>query len=379
MTNEPVVEREAQEAGMPAPEATGVEIRRLMNELLGVEPHRREETVREERFRSLALAELLIAESGRFEESSPAKVEELAGLATRIADMPYPGHLMPWADRILVRSCSLQANARRMSGDRGGAEAHFEKAAMVLLGPAGAAERGFYCQRLAYLREEQGHVDEAVALLWHAVDRFRQVRDADAQGACLCRLGFLALRENDPEGASQLFAEGRGLLSSARTPVLAARCGLGLALCLAARGQEERALRLRQESRLPGNVVPDPRNLLELDWLEGRLAVVLDEHQEAVGRLNSVRRRLFVQRRLLDAGLCSLDLARVFVALDQEPRIGELIGDLSRIFPVSFERVRIAVALEDYRKAARAGTDLEKAARESTDLMRRTMAILKKL
>jgi tetratricopeptide (TPR) repeat protein len=368
MTSHAVVELEA-----------GVEVRRLMNELLGVEAQRREEMVHEERFRSLALAELLVAEGGRFEEASPAKVEELAGLAERIADMPYPGSLMPEADRILVRSYCLQANARRMSGDRGGAEDNFEKAAMVLLGPAGAAERGFYCQRLAWLREEQGHVDEAVALLWHAVDRFRQARDADARGACLCRLGFLALRENDLEGASQLFAEGRGLLSAARTPVLAARCGLGLALCLAARGQEERARGLRQESRLHGDVVPDPRNLLELDWLEGRLAVLLGEHQEAVGRLNSVRRRLFVQRRLLDAGLCSLDLARVFMALDQEPRIGELIADLNRIFPVSFERVRIAVALEDYRKEARAGRDLEKAARESMDLMRRTMAILKKL
>lgn len=368
MTSHAVVELEA-----------GVEVRRLMNELLGVEAHRREEAVREERFRSLALAELLVAEGARFEESSPAKVEELAGLAARVADKPYPGHLVAQADRILVRAWCLQANARRMAGDRGGAEAHFDRAAMVLLGPAGAAERGFYCQRLAWLREEQGRVDEAVVLLCHALDSFRQVRDADAQGACLCRLGFLALREDDLEGASRLFAESRGLVSPARTPALAARCGLGLALCLAARGQEERARGLRQEGRLPGDVVPDPRNLLELDWLEGRLAVLLGEHQEAVGRLNSVRRRLFVQRRLLDAGLCSLDLARVFMALEQEPRIAELIADLNRIFPVSFERVRIAVALEDYRKAAREGRDLASATRESMDLMRRTMAILRKL
>lgn len=369
MTSHAVVELEAD-----------VEVRRLMNELLGVEADRREETVREERFRNLALAELLVAEGGRFEGVSPAKVEELAGLAERIADMPCPESLIPQADRLLVRSCCLQANARRMSGDREGAGAHFEKAAMVLLGPAGgAAERGFYCQRLAWLREEQGHVDEAVALLWHAVDQFRRSRDADARGACLSRLGFFALRENDPEGASLLFAEGRGLLSPARTPVLAARCGLGLALCLATRGQEERARAMRQESRLCGDTAPDPRNLLELDWLEGRLAVLLGEHQEAVGRLNSVRRRLFVQRRLLDAGLCSLDLARVFMALDQEPRIGELIADLNRIFPVSFERVRIVVALEGYRKAALEGRDVESAARESSDLMRRTMAILRKL
>ena len=53
MTSHAVVELEA-----------GVEVRRLMNELLGVEAQRRGERVREERFRSLALAELLVAEGG---------------------------------------------------------------------------------------------------------------------------------------------------------------------------------------------------------------------------------------------------------------------------------------------------------------------------
>jgi len=357
----------------------GVEVRQLMNELLGAAPRRRPELAREERFRSLALAELLIGESERFEESSPAKVEELAELARMMVEE------LAEEPRILARSYSLQGNARRMAGDRQGAEACFRKAAAVVSGTEDAIERGFYLQRLAGLREEQGRLEEAAALLWHAVGLFRGRRAAQAEGACLCRLGFLALRENDAERASRLFGQARVLLSPELSPdcprVLAARCSLGMALCLAALGREGAALRLREESRKSGvdDVVPDPRSLLELDWLEGRLALALEEHQEAAGRLSSVRRRLFIQRRLLDAALCSLDLARAFVAMDQEPRIRDLIDDLRRAFPVSLDQSRADLALSDYAEAAREGRDLETAALESMDLIRRPLAILKKL
>lgn len=374
MSDQVAVGRWNEDAG-----GAGTELRQLMNELLDMPAGRRLERVREERFRSFALAGLLIAESERFEEASPAKAEELAGVVRMIAEQPWPGDLLPEADRMLLRAWALQANARRMMRDLHGAEICFEKAMSVLAGPAGAAERGFYCQRLAGLREEQGHREEAAALLWRAVDLFREERDAMAESVCLCRLGFLALGDDDAGRASRWFVQARGLLPPGCPPVLAARCGLGLALSLAVLGQAGEAREIRERSRMPGGLVPDPRTLLELDWLEGRLAVLLGEHQEAVGRLNSVRRRLFMQRRLLDAALCSLDLARAFVAMERESRIQELIDDLNRTWSVSFDQVRVVLALEGYRKAAREGRDLERAALDALDLMRRPMAILKKL
>ena len=374
MADRQAVRLEEEDAVVPVAQAK--ELRQLMNELLGVPTHLRHDTLREERFRSLGLAELLVRESERFEEVSPAKAEDLAELARMIADQPYPAELLPLADRILIRSHSLQANVRRLSRDLHGAEVFFEKALSGLAGRAGAGERGFYCQRLAYLREEQGHREESAALLLYAVDLFREAGAAEGEGECLCHLGFLALGENEAGRASGFFVRARGLLSPG---CLAARCGLGLALCLVALGQAGAARELWEHSRLPGDVVPDPRTLLEHDWLEGRLAAVLDEHQEAVGRLNSVRRRLFLQRRLLDAALCSLDLARVFVVMERESRIQELIDDLNRSWPVSFDQVRVVLALKDYRQAARERRGLERAALDAKDLIRRPMAILKKL
>ncbi|MFL6197830.1 MAG: hypothetical protein ACJ76J_01520 [Thermoanaerobaculia bacterium] len=198
----------------PSLQGGGAEIRQLMNELLAVERHRREEAARQERFRDLVLAELLVAESCRFEESCPEKAEELADLARLIADQAYPGLLAARVDRLLARSYALQGNARRLAGDRYGAEQRFREAALALTCPPNAIERAFYCQRLACLREEQGHLDEATALLWRAVGIFGEARALEAQGACLWRLAFLFLNENKLETASRLFAQAVGLLTA---------------------------------------------------------------------------------------------------------------------------------------------------------------------
>jgi len=195
-------------------QASSTEVRQLMNELLATERLRRQETARGERFRTLDLAELLVTESGRFEEACPEKAEELADLGRIVADQAYPGQWVARVDRILARSYAVQGNTRRLAGDRRGAEERFRKAASALTGPPNGVERAFYCQRLACLREEQGQVGEARALLWRAVGIFGEVRDTEAQGACLCRLAFLSLNENEVEPASRLFAQARGLWRS---------------------------------------------------------------------------------------------------------------------------------------------------------------------
>ncbi|HVG07692.1 MAG TPA: hypothetical protein VNM67_08300 [Thermoanaerobaculia bacterium] len=194
-------------------QAGGTEIRQLMNELLAVDRHRREEAARQERFRDLVLAELLVAESCRFEETCPEKAEDLADLARMIADQAYPGLLAARADRVLARSYALQGNVRRLAGDRHGAEQRFREAALALTCPPNAVERAFYCQRLACLREEEGHLAEAMALLWRAVGIFGEARAIEAQVACLWRLGFLFMKENKLETARRLFAQALGLLT----------------------------------------------------------------------------------------------------------------------------------------------------------------------
>lgn len=354
-------------------------VRQLMNELLAMEPHRRREAVRQERFRDLVLAELLTRESEEFEETCPAKAEELAELARLVAEQPHPGRLVAQVDRVMALAHSLQGNARRLSGDRPGAEQQFRQAAAVLTGPPNSIERAHYCERLALLREEQGRINEASGLLWRAVGIFREARATEPQVECLSRLGFMLLYEDDPEGGSRLFAQARGLLSFGSAPALASRCSLGLALCLAAFGLETQARSLRKDSRVLSEAVVESRDLLLIDWLEGRLAAAFGEHQEAIAGLGSVRRRLLGQNRLLDAALCSLDLARLYAATGQAARIQELIDEIHGAFDPSMDQARMIYALRGFMTATYAGNDPVAAGKEALDLMRRPAAFLDRL
>ena len=62
-----------------------------------------------------------------------------------------------------------------------------------------------------------------------------------------------------------------------------------------------------------------------------------------------------------------------------QPTIQELTDDLNRAWPVSFDQVRVVLAIKEFGTAAREGRDLEKAALGALDLIRRPMAILRKI
>jgi tetratricopeptide (TPR) repeat protein len=355
------------------------EPRRLLKENLAVAPERRETAARWERYRSLELAELLLEESERGQDASPDRSRELAWTAQLVAEQSYAREATARVHGLLARSRCLQGTALRLLGERFPAEAQFQIASHYLTGPATAMERAFYCERLASLREAQGRLDEAAALLWRVVGIHRAARRFEEQGAGLCRIAFLCFHEGQMDTASRLFSQARGLLSFERSPGLAARCSLGFAVCLAVLGETEQALFLRKESRALAGATTDGRDLLEIEWLEGRLAAELGEHERAERHLGVVRRHLVQQGRLTEAALCAVDMAQVYVWTDREERIGELIAELQAAFPVSMDQVRMLVALQDFRQAVANEVDVEEAARKAVELIRKPGAILTKL
>jgi hypothetical protein len=192
-------------------------------------------------------------------------------------------------------------------------------------------------------------------------------------------VAFLCFHEGRMEAASRLFSQARGLLSFERSPGLAARCSLGFAVCLAVLGETDQALFLRKEGLALADRTTDGRDLLDVEWLEGRLAAALGEHERAERHLGLVRRHLVQQGRLTDAALCTLDVARVFLWTGQEERIGELVAELSAGFPVSLDQVRMLMALQDFRRAVANEEDVDDASRTAAELIRRPGAILHKL
>lgn len=251
------------------------EARQLYCELLALEPYQRKEALRNPRFQSLDLAELLLAVSEEAQPEEPRRSEELAVLAAQIADQELLGELAAWADNTTSRAHCLMANARRLLGDPEGAEVQFRAAVSRLTGAPDSRERAFFCQMLALLKEDQKRPDEATALLWRAVGIFRGRGETESQAACLCRLGFIFFEQEELEQAARVLASARSLLSAHRSPALLARCNLGLAVCHARLGREDEARVFAGESRLLRAWVTAPREALALDGLEGRLAAVL--------------------------------------------------------------------------------------------------------
>ncbi|HWN43152.1 MAG TPA: hypothetical protein VNW71_13085 [Thermoanaerobaculia bacterium] len=192
----------------------GAEPRQLLREILAVAASRRETAARWERFRSLELAELLLEESEREQDALPARSRELAWTAQLVAEQPYPAPAMARVHGLLVRSRCLQGNALRVLGERAAAEVQFQIAVHYLTGPPTAAERAWYCDKLASLREAQGRFDEAAALLSRAVSIHRAARRFEEQGACLCRMAFLCFHEGRMEAASRVFSQARGCCRS---------------------------------------------------------------------------------------------------------------------------------------------------------------------
>ncbi|HEX7186264.1 MAG TPA: hypothetical protein VF756_30860 [Thermoanaerobaculia bacterium] len=251
-------------------------------------------------------------------------------------------------------------------------------AVAALTGPPVSYERGFYNRLLACLREEEGHFDEAAALLGRAAGIFRDLGRGEDQGACLYHLGFLFLDQNDRVRAQGLFSQAYGLLSLDRTPLLVARCGLGLAICLAIAGESVPAWDLLKAVRPMAKRAGESERP-RLGWLEGRALAHLGEHDPALERLEAARRHLLAERKLLDAALCSLDMARVFAEIGRVDRIQPLADELYERSPASLDALRMALALHDFAGAVQEEVaDLEEATLEAVDLIRRPLAIFKK-
>jgi tetratricopeptide (TPR) repeat protein len=356
------------------------EARQLYRELLALEPRQRHEALREARFRSLDLAELLLSTSEQAQPEEPRRSEELASLAWHIADQAFQGELVARADDAMARARCLMGNARRLLGDPEGAEVQLRAAVSTLTGAPNSRERGFFCQMLALLREDQKRPDEATALLWRAVGIFRERGETESQAACLCRLGFLFFEQDDFEHAVRVLTPARELLSAQRSPALLARCNLGLAVSHAMLGREDEARALAAESRLLRDSVATPGEALALDWLEGKLALQVGELALAEAKLDGVRKTFLSEGRQVEAALCSAELACVLARQGERERIETLFDELYAHFALSPTGIRIRVAMRRFVQITENGrADFGAALAETLELIRRPGAVLKTL
>jgi len=289
---------------------------------------RQVELLRQTRFQSLDLLDLLLESSQDAQLADPARAEDLSHLAARLAATLSEDE--PEAVAALPRAFGLGANARRLRQDVTGADAMLAKAAPFL---EFTGERALYSRVAALVRWEQGRPDEADALLRNAIRLFGEEELVPEVACCRGLLGLLQMEQRGLGDPLPSLLDGWVEMSRELRPALALRVVLSAAVCLAERRQMDRArMKLREAWRLLSEV-GDPRELLRASWLEARALGRLGDREEALQMLESVRLRLFLEPSPAEAALVSIDLGLVLAESGRAAEIESLAEALRKAFP----------------------------------------------
>ena len=325
------------------------EARRLYDRLMEAEADQRPVLAAGEEFRNLRLADLLLEEGLDLQPEEPLLSEELAGLALQIAAQHHEPALASRVDDAKAHACVLIGAARRLMGDRPGAEDAFRRAVVHLTCPPDSLERAFYCQQLAALRRDQGRDDEAAGLLWRAALVYNEGSDLLEEGACLAELGFLFVADDQVYRVD--------LHRDASLTVLAR---LALAVCHACLGEADKAQRILKTARTMYDRVADSsRQLAHVTWMEGKVAAFTDNLEDAPGLLDTARRAFVKQGRLYDAAFAGLDLAAVLARAGRLESLHFVIHDVVEGFRADVGQVGVLRVLGTVESALLRGRRAE--------------------
>ena len=279
------------------------------------------------RFRTWGLLEKLLEESQARLPASRTESERLARLALRLADRLDPVYYgESRLDDLRARAWSYIAETRRLRSDFAGAGEAFDRAHDHLrTGTGDTLERALVLDLEASLRQCERRLDEAKRLLRQAIDVF--LENGEEQRACLSLVHLaIAHGEGHPMRALSLLPEAQRRLDGAAEPrlLLSVRHHLVQALISAGRLMEARGLLLKSRSLF--RQFPDPWTQSHLRWLRGQVALGFAEIPEAEADLLGARQGFLAQEARYEAGLVTLDLARLYAKQDRAAELREAAG-----------------------------------------------------
>lgn len=323
--------------------------------LMKLAPSRRRKEVRRATDLDPKLAELLLEESEKALLRGTAEAsDDRARTAEWIVDMlPASSEQV---SAIRARSRIVQAAARQLVGKPQEADLLFRSALDALADCPDPLAWAFFFKTLARVREQQRRLPEAAAFLSRACGIYRRSWHSTTEQWCLRRLGRLYLRMNDPGRAMAALAQIRVDGASHRVK---AEVFLGLAACMATVDLRQPARLLLRQSRAERRWIWEHRQRLPLEWWDARIALRLGNLEDAIPRLDGVRRELLESQRWADACSASVELLQAYArtgTLEWKGR-PDVFGQISQAFqkersvfdflPFAEEREPLEAALRD--------------------------------
>lgn len=268
---------------------------------------------------------------------------------------------------IRARARTLQAAVRQAVGQPRESDLLFRSALDALAECLDPLAWACFFRTLARVREQQRRIAEAAAFLSRAHELYCQGGGAyDDRQWCLRRLGCLYLALNDPGRAMEALARFKleGASKHARAEVL-----LGMAACLTTVELREPARLLLQQSRAQRRWIRSREHRLPLEWWDARILLRLGDLDDAIPRLDGVRRALLDFRFWADACSASVELLLACASTDIWRRKGrpDVFGELAQAFQE--EREPFSFVRYDYLPFAEDREPLEAAIRDAAELL----------
>lgn len=354
----------------------------LLQELLPLDPEERLARLHaDQRFVSWGLCELLIRRSCQTAPEQPTEAFHLADLAVHVADRISESDLFEerWVYQLRSLAWAALGNALRVQGDLTGGERSFEMADSWWEGGTAGTEdaQGYEPVLLdlkASLRVAQRRFPEALALLTQAVELFLhgEHRDPHLAGRSLIKKAGAHIEQGDTESAIQALKKANGLIDPEREPRLLLCLRHNLADNLSKAGDYREAAALLPDLKQLAATHGCTKDRLRLDWVEGRTAAGLGDHDRARHLLTKIRQTFLAEGNAFDAALASLDLSISYLAEGKTAEVRELADEMVTVFrALDVAREPMAAVLL-FQEAARQETATAELAREVAASLART-------
>jgi tetratricopeptide (TPR) repeat protein len=319
------------------------------------------------------LCELLIRWSCQSAPDQPAEALDLADLAVHVADRIAEGDLFEerWVYQLRSLAWAALGNAHRVQGDLTGSERGFHMAdSWWEAGTVGSEDALGYEPILldlkAPLRTAQRRFPEAIKLFDAAVDLFLngEHRDPHLAGRSLISKGLLLTEMGEGESALQTLKKANGLIDPDREPRLVLCLRHNLADNLSKAGRHREASALLPELETLAATHGTAKDRLRLDWVAGRVAAGLGDHERARHLLTQVRQTFLDEDNAFDAALTALDLAISHLQTGKTAEVRDLADEMVTVFRDQEVAREPMAALLLFQQAARQETATADLARQ---------------
>ncbi|HYN20471.1 MAG TPA: tetratricopeptide repeat protein [Thermoanaerobaculia bacterium] len=277
----------------------------------------------------------LIDESHAVRYQDAARMLHLANLA-RLAAEACPVKAAgsePKRNDVLAQSWRQYGNALRVLGRLREAEAAITTGQCYLqAGTRDPRLRARQCTQTASLRMSQRRFEEAIEQAEEARQIYGELEDNHSLASTMVQKSIACLYAGEPEEALQILNGAIPFIDSDRDPHLLLCACHNLVRCYIDLGRPEQALSLYKETRDLYRSSNDPLIRLRAAWWEGLLLRDLGQLPAAEATLLRARQG-FVERDLFyEAALVSLDLAAVYVKLQAELALKQIVAETIPIF-----------------------------------------------